>query len=271
MKRIALISAIALGALFTKTANAQVGINVGFHLGDAHIGARIVSNAPVQYDADDYYYLPDVGAYYDVADQCYFYNDGYNWVSAAYLPGYRDYDWRSFRKYEVRANRLYLRDEYYRGRYNGGVGNWGRVDERTYADRNLRRDDNRYDNRGFDDRGTRNQGQAERFNTPQEFHQFNNGGRDRAQGERFNTPRQFEQPQQNNGGRENFDHQQNDGRGMRGNGFTQPSQPNMNQHGNNPPTQNAPENHGQWGQRGGGQEHITNTGNGGMVSRFGRS
>jgi len=265
MKRIALISAIALGALVTKTADAQVGINLGFHLGGAHIAARVVSNAPVDYN-DDYYYLPDVGAYYDVNDQQYFYNDGYNWVSAAYLPGYRDYDWRNFRRFEVRESRPYLRDEYYRGRYNGRVGSWGRNEERAYADRDFRRNDNRFEDRRFDNRGGMNRGQAERFNTPQEFERFNNGRREREQNERFNTPRQFEQPQQNNGS--NFDHQSNGGRGMRGDGSVQSAQPNMNQHGNNAPAQGAPESHGQWN-RGNG-EHVSNNMNGGMAGRFGR-
>jgi len=256
MKRIALVSAIALGALVTKTADAQVGINLGFHLGNARVAAQVVSNTPVGYD-DDYYYLPDVGAYYDVNDQSYFYNDGEDWVSAAYLPGYANYDWRNFRRYEVRANRPYLRDEYYRGRYNGRVGNWGRGDERAYADRDVRRDNNRFEDRRFDNRENINREQAERFNTPQEFERFNNnragdrGGRGGEQTERFNTPRQFEQPQQNNGGRENFNRPSDGGHGMRGNGSVQSAQPGMGQRGNNAPAQNAPETHGQRGQRNG--------------------
>ena len=75
---------------------------------------------------DDYYYLPDVDAYYSVDQQCYYYNDGDNWVSAAYLPGdFSDYDWRYAPHYQVRAMRPYLHNDFYREHYNGHfIGNW---------------------------------------------------------------------------------------------------------------------------------------------------
>jgi hypothetical protein len=167
MKKLTLISTIVFGGLFYNTANAQIGIHLGLHINTPVI--RLVANAPVydepapaDYDAaNDYYYLPDVNAYYSVAEQCYYYNDGDNWISAAYLPGeYRNYDWRNARHFEVRARRPYLNNDFYRSRFNGNVTDWRRFDnrDRGYANRDFNRDqhfsdrprvdDHRFDNRG---------------------------------------------------------------------------------------------------------------------------
>ncbi len=171
MKKLLFISAIAMSGLFYNTANAQIRLHVGVHFGGAPI--VVSEQAPVVYDDqpvayndnnDDYYYLPDVDAYYNVGQQCYYYNDGGSWVSAAYLPGaYRDYDWRSCRRYEVRAPRPYMHADFYRNRFNGVAFN-GRWDNRAY-DRGYvtayhsNRDfnyggygDRRVDDRRFEDR-----------------------------------------------------------------------------------------------------------------------
>ncbi|MDB5158179.1 MAG: hypothetical protein JWR50_2886 [Mucilaginibacter sp.] len=167
MKKIALISAIALSGLLFNTANAQIHIGFGIHINTPAV--RVVAATPVYTDytpADDYYYLPDVDAYYSMPEKCYYYNNGDNWVTAAYLPGeYRDYDWRSARHYEVRARRPYLNADVYRARYRGNAYNWGRYNnDRRYYARDDRRDNNfridrRDDHRGVahsDDRFQRN-------------------------------------------------------------------------------------------------------------------
>jgi hypothetical protein len=166
MKKLILISAIALSGVFYNSASAQIRVHLGVNFGtpEVYVPSRVVVatpapveyNEPASYDGDDdYYYLPDVDAYYNVNDQCYFYNNGGAWVSAAYLPGaYRDYDWRSVRHYEVRASRPYLRNDFYRARFNGAVfnGQWNRGYDRynhrgyvnSYRDNDQRfRNDNR--------------------------------------------------------------------------------------------------------------------------------
>jgi len=142
MKKLILISAIALSGLFYNTAKAQISVHLGVGLFPRiHLRSAIVDvqAAPVAYadDAqggynanDDYYYLPDVNAYYNVAEQCYYYFDGDNWISAAYLPGeYRDYDWRNARRYEVRAPRPYMHNDIYMNRYHGNNNNWAHRDD----------------------------------------------------------------------------------------------------------------------------------------------
>lgn len=145
MKKLFIISAIAAGGLMFNTANAQVGIHVGLNLGAVHLAytsaPAVVEQYPVyNEDADDYYYLPDVDAYYDVADQCYVYFDGNEWIPAAYLPGaYHNYDWRSARYVEVRGRRPFMRDDFYRSRYHGEAMAWNR--ERDHDGGYYRHDD----------------------------------------------------------------------------------------------------------------------------------
>ena len=168
MKKSILISAIGLSAMFYNSASAQIRVHLGVNFRAPRIVVAtqepVVYDEPAAYDGDDdYYYLPDVDAYYNVNDQCYFYNNGGAWVSAAYLPGaYRDYDWRSVRHYEVRASRPYLRNDFYRNRFNGVAfnGQWNRGYDRDAYRNNDRRysngyrdNDERYrsDNRRFDE------------------------------------------------------------------------------------------------------------------------
>ena len=51
----------------------------------------------------DYYYIPDVDAYYDVPAHQYVYFENHVWIHAAYLPGaYRNYD--MYHGYKVVVN-----------------------------------------------------------------------------------------------------------------------------------------------------------------------
>ncbi len=174
MKKIVLISAIAMSGLIYNTASAQIRLRFGLNFGvrPVYVPARIVVEQqpveyaqPANYDGDeDYYYLPEVDAYYSVPEQCYYYNDGNQWVSAAYLPGaYHDFDWSTARRFEVRAPRPFIHDDYYRTRYNGVAfsGNWDRGNDRGYANNNhvqYRNDAPRVDNnRQYDpNRGQQN-------------------------------------------------------------------------------------------------------------------
>lgn len=163
MKKLIILSTILMSGLGFNAAHAQVGIRVNVNLGGGPVYVpappppprQVIINEPVY---DDYYYLPEVEAYYSVGERCYYYNDGGRWISAAYLPGYyRDHDWRSFRKFEVRTNRPYLRHDVYRGRF-GGYVNRGDFYARAYPNRgyDYNRGRQQNDNRGWDRRDNRN-------------------------------------------------------------------------------------------------------------------
>ena len=87
--------------MICNTADAQlrVGVNLGLQAQPVAVAAN-----PAFGNGDQYYYLPDLGVYYDVTDQCYVYFNGSEWVFSAYLPGqYADLDWRSARRFEIDA------------------------------------------------------------------------------------------------------------------------------------------------------------------------
>jgi len=222
MKKLIILSAITVSGLFYNTANAQIRFHLGISLAPRRVvyvqqpAPVVVEQQPVYeqpapayddqaqaYDDtnNDYYYLPDVDAYYDVNAQCYYYNDGDNWISAAYLPGeYRDYDWRSARRYEIRAPRPFIHADFYRSHYNGRpVVGWRRDYNRFdagFANRGFRGDDHRFDNRGFDQHFDNRGPQNQRFGNDQHFD-------NRGQDQHFDNRGQggFGRPViQNNGG-----------------------------------------------------------------------
>ena len=216
MKKLFILSAIALSGLAYNTAGAQIGFHVGFrfHAPRVIIAAPPVVVQPVAYvqpadsyyqdqapaydtTADDYYYLPDVDAYYDVTDQCYFYFDGNTWISAAYLPGaYQNFDWRTARRFEVRSARPYLNDNFYRSRYNGHqVAEFARNNYNNHANAG-------YANQGFRDnaQNTYNRG-PER---PAQPVQFNRGNANRPAPQNNNGQRYDNRSQDTRGGSEHF-------------------------------------------------------------------
>ncbi len=201
MKKLVLLSAIAISGLFYNTANAQIRIHLGINLFPHHVYIRPAvvdvqpapvvyeDNRPADYDTnDDYYYLPDVNAYYNVAQQCYYYNDGDNWISAAYLPGeYRNYDWMHARRFEVRAPRPYLHNDLYMNRYHGVNNQWAHRDDHFqggyanhFNDGGYRRDDQRFDGRNqnnYDQQYNQNQNRDNRDNNNgQQYNQDQNRG-----------------------------------------------------------------------------------------------
>ena len=80
MKKILLLSTMIAGSLFTITAaNAQVSVSVNIGMQPAW--------GPAGYDYAEYYYLPEVEAYYSVPRRQFVYFDRGSWIFAASLPG----------------------------------------------------------------------------------------------------------------------------------------------------------------------------------------
>ena len=121
---------IALGIILfaASTSQAQVSVNV-------NIG-RPPAWAPVGYAEAEYYYLPDVEAYYDVrATQFIYYGNG-RWIHSRNLPGrYRNYDlyggykvvlndyhgsrpYNNFRNHKIKYYKGYHGNDYRNNGYN---------------------------------------------------------------------------------------------------------------------------------------------------------
>jgi len=91
MKKLILLFAFCLSATLCETAIAQVTLRV-------NIATQPIWG-PVGYDHVEYYYLPDIDAYYYVPQHRYIYLEGRRWKSSSALPErYRNYDMYNSRK-----------------------------------------------------------------------------------------------------------------------------------------------------------------------------
>lgn len=126
MKKLLFIAAIGIASIATvPAAKAQVHVSVGLNL-----GAR-PDWGPVGYDRAAYYYMPDIGAYYDVPSDEFIYFDAGIWRRSHGLPPmYAGYDYRHGRTIVVNSASPWRHNDVYVGRYGrpnfGGRGYGGR-------------------------------------------------------------------------------------------------------------------------------------------------
>lgn len=148
---------LALGIILFASSTIQAQVSVNVNIGTAP------SWGPVGYSNVDYYYLPDVEAYYDIRATQFIYFNGGRWTRSRYLPGqYRNYDLYSGYKVvlnDYHGSRPYMnyrndRVKYYRGYHGRPQRNIGyrNNDRREYENRG------RYVNQGRDYRGNEGRG-----------------------------------------------------------------------------------------------------------------
>lgn len=83
MKKIFLLMLLVSAALFSNHAQAQINVNLGLQ----------PAWGPAGYNHVDYYYLPDVDAYYHVPNKKFIYLNNGNWIHSNALPvRYSKYD-----------------------------------------------------------------------------------------------------------------------------------------------------------------------------------
>jgi len=110
-----LLFAILFGCFFCKQANAQVSFSANIRIQPLW--------GPVGYDHAEYYYMPDIEAYYYVPKHRFVYLEGNRWVTRASLPPrYREYDLYRIHKVVINEPRPYLRHQEYRERYSSFRG-----------------------------------------------------------------------------------------------------------------------------------------------------
>ncbi|MDB5138330.1 MAG: hypothetical protein JWR12_246 [Mucilaginibacter sp.] len=121
MKKIFFTAAIILGCLSIKVADAQIHFSVGVNLGSQP------EWGPVGYDHADYYYMPDIDAYYDVPNHQYVYYDNNAWVRGRVLPPRYHFDRYHSYKVVVNQRNPWERDGDMRQRYAGYRGRGGQA------------------------------------------------------------------------------------------------------------------------------------------------
>ena len=162
MKKMILGVALALSTLTIKVADAQVRLGVSINIGSQP------DWGPVGYDHVDYYYMPDVDAYYDVPAHQYVYYENNTWVRRASLPArYRNYD--VYNGYKVVVNRPtpWVKNTYYRTTYAKYRGKSGQTIIRDSRDAKYQKhwkDNNGRGNNGNDNGNHGNKGNGNKGN-----------------------------------------------------------------------------------------------------------
>lgn len=110
MKRTLILTFFLSTAIFFKSSDAQVNINV-------NIGSQ-PQWGPVGYSQVDYYYLPDIESYYYVPTRQFVYLQGGRWIFASNLPTrYRNYNLYSGYKVVLNGQRPYHRFHSHKVKY----------------------------------------------------------------------------------------------------------------------------------------------------------
>ncbi|SHK96571.1 hypothetical protein SAMN05444266_101744 [Chitinophaga jiangningensis] len=157
---ILLIAAMIAGVSINKSF-AQVRVNI-------NIGSQPLWG-PTGYDYVQYYYLPDVDAYYDVPNRQFIYQERNRWIYASALPAYYHYDIDRCYKVVVNERDPFRRADYYRNTYGRYKGYYDRQplirNSRDVRYVQVRRDYRDNDRRYFaDDHDNRNHNSSWRIN-----------------------------------------------------------------------------------------------------------
>ena len=135
MKKQFFLALLVAFAFLWQGAGAQVSVH--FNLGLQPIWG------PVGYDYVDYYYLPDIDAYYDVNNQTYVYFDDGRWITNRYLPPrYHDFDLYRAHKVVINEPTPWMHHDRYRNQYSSYRGRHDQVpirdshEERYWANPN---------------------------------------------------------------------------------------------------------------------------------------
>jgi hypothetical protein len=97
---------------------AQVSVNI-------NIGSQPLWG-PVGYDYAQYYYLPDIDAYYSIPEQQFIYFSNNRWIHGRALPSHYHYDLDRGYKVVINDRDPWLRNDVYRKKYDKYKGRYGK-------------------------------------------------------------------------------------------------------------------------------------------------
>lgn len=122
MKQVIIIAILFLTTAMVINIDAQVKVGV-----QINIGAQPVWG-PVGYETVQYYYIPEIEAYYSVPKHVFWYFDRGIWVKSTMLPPrYASFDLYRAYKVVINENRPWLRHDVYRVKYASFAGRHDQV------------------------------------------------------------------------------------------------------------------------------------------------
>ena len=103
--------------LLSSTVDAQLSIGLGFNIDRQPVWG------PAGYDHVEYYYLPDIDAYYYVPQHRFYYNEGGRWIGRSSLPSrYRNFDLYNSHKVVINERTPWRNHAMYRDKYSSFKG-----------------------------------------------------------------------------------------------------------------------------------------------------
>jgi hypothetical protein len=113
-----IIKSIALAILFFTISSAKAQISVSVNIGSPPAWG------PAGYAQVEYYYLPDIQAYYDIRASMFIYFGGGKWIRSRYLPAqHRNYDLYSGYKvvlHDYHGPKPYIHFKTHKAKYHKG-------------------------------------------------------------------------------------------------------------------------------------------------------
>lgn len=117
MKKIVIPLMLFVGIFANTPIKAQIKIGINLNIGSQPVWG------PVGYDYAEYYYLPDIEVYYNVARRQYVYQQNRRWIFSSSLPARaRGYDVYRGHKVVINEPQPYLRNNDFRKKYEGYKG-----------------------------------------------------------------------------------------------------------------------------------------------------
>ncbi|HEY6191227.1 MAG TPA: hypothetical protein VI215_02760 [Bacteroidota bacterium] len=124
-----IIAALAAAFLVSSAGQAQVGISLNFNVDRQPVWG------PTGYDHVEYYYLPDIEAYYNVPQHMFYTNERGRWVGRSRLPSrFHNFDFYHSYKVVVNEREPYRQHDKYRDQYSSYRGRHDQEDIRDSRD-----------------------------------------------------------------------------------------------------------------------------------------
>lgn len=118
MKKLLLLTVFIASSFVINYSNAQVRFNV-------NIGLGLPQWIPGGYAGTDFYYMPEIDAYYNIRQQQFIYLEDDEWIFSARLPRrFEGFDLYNCHKFPIFEANPYLHDDFYRNRYAQYRGNF---------------------------------------------------------------------------------------------------------------------------------------------------
>jgi hypothetical protein len=117
MKKLIFLFVFCVSGLLSQTTSAQISFRI-------NISSQPLWG-PTGYDHVEYYYLPDIEAYYFVPKHQFIFFEKGRWITQTYLPArYKNFNMYNARKYVINDPKPYLHHNEYKSKYaNEGYSN----------------------------------------------------------------------------------------------------------------------------------------------------